>query len=336
MDRRPEDRIALIELVDRDGRVRRAVDVHAWPVSLGRAIDNTIVLDDPHVAAHHATLLVGDDGQLRLQAGHSVNGVTFGKQRLPPGGCATLAPDTHWLLGTQRLRVRLAGDLAAAVAPEQPLALPALGNWSLAGLGAAWLTWQVLQRWVLLDPGADLEKWLPWLLGLPAGVAVWSGAWALGSKLFRHGFEFTSHAAIALSVMLGFEVADVAVPHLAAVFDWPLLSMVWLQWGVPLAAAVLIRAHLLQLLPHRRRTVQASVLALLTASMVVTGAVNWRQQGRLLSQAYMPVLPVPALRWGPVSAPAILDADLLRLREALNQRVKQSADEAPDDDLGEH
>ncbi|OYU75487.1 MAG: hypothetical protein CFE45_32705, partial [Burkholderiales bacterium PBB5] len=73
MDRRPEDRIALIELLDRDGRVRRAVDVHAWPVRLGRAIDNTVVLDDPHVAAHHATLLTDEQGQLLVQAGDSVN-----------------------------------------------------------------------------------------------------------------------------------------------------------------------------------------------------------------------------------------------------------------------
>ena len=72
---RPEDRLALIELLDRDGRARRTLDVHAWPVSLGRALDNTWVLDDPHVAPHHAVLGVDADGHLLLQVGDSRNGV---------------------------------------------------------------------------------------------------------------------------------------------------------------------------------------------------------------------------------------------------------------------
>ena len=335
MDRRPEDRIALIELIDRDGRVRRAVDVHAWPVRLGRAIDNTVVLDDPHVAAHHATLLVDDQGQLLVQAGDSVNGVSLGKRRLQAGDSAALATDAALLLGMQRLRVRLAADPAPGLAPELPLAAPAIGLLALAALAAAWLAWQVVQRWVQLDPGADLEKWLPWLLGLPTGVALWSGAWALGSKLFRHGFDFASHIAIALSVMLGYEVVDVALPQLAAALDVPLLSMLWHQCGTPLAVAILLRAHLLQLLPQRPRTVNASVLALLVASLAVTSAVNWRQQGRLLSEPYMATLPLPALRWGLVSDPKLLDADLARLRQTLDERVKQSADDEPEDEAPE-
>ncbi len=351
MDRRPEDRLALIELIDRDGRVRRAVDVHDWPVRLGRALDNTVVLDDPHVAAHHATLLADEQGRLRVEAGASLNGVALGKRRLQAGDSATLAADAALLLGTQRLRVRLAGGLAGGLAgrlpvglagdppsdlpAELPLAAPGLGMGALAALAATWLAWQVAQRWVQLDPGADLEKWLPWLLGLPTGLAVWSGAWALGSKLFRHGFDFSHHAAIALSVMLGYEVLDMALPLLAATADLPLLAMVWRQWGAPLAVAVLLRAHLRQLLPQRPRTVNANVLALLLASLAVTSAVNWRQQGRLLSEPYMASLPLPALRWGPVSDPKLLDADLARLRPVLEERVKQSADDEPEDEPAE-
>ena len=57
--------IALIELLDRDGRVRRTLDVHAWPLTLGRALDNSLVLDDPHVAPHHATLATDADGTVQ-------------------------------------------------------------------------------------------------------------------------------------------------------------------------------------------------------------------------------------------------------------------------------
>ena len=46
---------ALLEVVDRDGLVRQSWRIERWPVTIGRALDNTIVLSDPHVAAHHAT-----------------------------------------------------------------------------------------------------------------------------------------------------------------------------------------------------------------------------------------------------------------------------------------
>jgi pSer/pThr/pTyr-binding forkhead associated (FHA) protein len=83
--RRPEARLALIELLDRDGRARRTLDVHAWPVTLGRALDNTWVLDDPHVAPHHATLTLGADGLPQVQVGDSRNGLQIGRRRLRAG-----------------------------------------------------------------------------------------------------------------------------------------------------------------------------------------------------------------------------------------------------------
>ena len=54
--------LALIETLDRDGQPRQILRVSQWPVRIGRAIDCDLVLDDPHVAAHHATLAWRDDG----------------------------------------------------------------------------------------------------------------------------------------------------------------------------------------------------------------------------------------------------------------------------------
>ncbi|HWH73714.1 MAG TPA: FHA domain-containing protein, partial [Methylibium sp.] len=48
--------LAMVELLDRDGSVAHRIPVRRWPVTIGRAIDCDVVLDDPHVAAHHARL----------------------------------------------------------------------------------------------------------------------------------------------------------------------------------------------------------------------------------------------------------------------------------------
>ena len=74
-------RLALIEVQERDGRVSRAISVHRWPLSLGRALDNDVVIDDPFVAAHHAVLDLNEEGELMLSVGESINGVTVGRER---------------------------------------------------------------------------------------------------------------------------------------------------------------------------------------------------------------------------------------------------------------
>ena len=68
-DERPM-RLAVVEILDRDGHTRQLVPVWHWPVTIGRAIECDVVLDDPHVAARHATL-DDKDGQLQLQVGET-------------------------------------------------------------------------------------------------------------------------------------------------------------------------------------------------------------------------------------------------------------------------
>ncbi len=329
---RPEDRLALIELLDRDGRARRTLDVHAWPVTLGRALDNTWVLDDPHVAPHHATLAADAQGRLSVLVGDSRNGLQLGRQQLRAGQQATL-PDAGTLLqlGGQRLRLRLA---AAALAPEWPLARPLVAGLALWAMLLAWVLVQVLQRWVQLDPGADLVQWLPWLLGLPGGLALWCGLWALGSKLFRHGFEFGSHAAIALAGLLVYEVLDLLLPTAAAALGWPWLWQAYHQWGLPLLGMLVVRAHLRQLLPQRGLAINTSLALVLAAGIVVTLVINQRQLGRVFSDPYMSALPPPVLRWDTPLPLSALETSLLPLREALQQRAREAAAEDGDGEDG--
>ena len=63
-----------------------------WPISLGRAIDNDLVVDDPHLAPHHAVFELGPAGgaQLRvLPSSVSSSIAVDGVLMAPP--CARLA-----------------------------------------------------------------------------------------------------------------------------------------------------------------------------------------------------------------------------------------------------
>ena len=331
---RPEDRVALIELLGRDGRVQHAVDVMHWPVTLGRSLANTVVLDDPHVAAHHATLLPDDQGRLCLHVGASVNGVQLAlagprrrRQNVAAGQQLPLpGPGAVLQLGGQRLRLRLPGD---AIEAERTSAGPVRTGRSLAVVAVLWLAVQALQRWIDLDPGADFTQWLPWVLGLPIGLALWCGFWALVSKVFRHGFDFVGHAAVALPILLAIEAIDNLLPAVAASAGWTLLWQAQTLLLPPLLVGWLLRAHLRHLLPQRVRAIDAMLVVLISAGLAVGVAVNLRQQGRVFADPYMRTLPIPPLQGVTPVATAQIEAAMLPLRERLANRVRQAAEDEP-------
>ncbi len=319
MDRPDTQRLALIELHERDGRIGRVVDVWRWPLTLGRAMDNDVVIDDPHVAAHHATLQPDEHGALRLLPLASRNGVAVNGRRgdepsvLPAGGA-------ELQLGTTRLRLRLPGEV---LAPELPLPPGGGGLRKPLLLGLLAFALLLVQHWIALDPGADYNAWLPTLVGVPAVLAGWCAAWALMSKLFQHRFDFNGHLRIVLPWLLGMTALEMLWPQLTAA-----LATRWLwMLGAPLQAllgALLVRAHLEHVLPAHRKAVNLSLAALVVAGGGLSLAATWRATQSLSPSPYMSTLPPPALRLAGTVPSATLVQEMAPLAERLNERAKKS------------
>jgi hypothetical protein len=338
MDRaqnRSARRLALIELVEREGHPARLVDVHAWPVTLGRALDNDIVLDDPHVAAHHAVLeqpaepdLAGD-GRIALRVLATRNGVRLGGRpvtdtvplALPAGGALLQ-------LGMTQVRLRLPGEV---LAPERLLTGHAGGTLTRTLLqGAALMALLCAQHAVNLDPGADFSAWLSTLFGLPLAVMAWCGIWALLSKLFQHRFDFNGHLRIALPWLLGFGLLEALWPLLAAALNAPAM------WKLTPAleavgGALLVHAHLRHMLPTRPRAVSAAVAGLLLLGGGISVAGSLRANDSPFSTPYMSTLPLPALRLAGTVPAATLVQDMALLAARLAQRAKKAREEDRDD-----
>ena len=121
----PALRLAQAEVVDAVGHGMRLIDVQAWPLTIGRALDNHVVLPDPHVAPHHASVDLDADGRLRLTVGDSRNGVRIDQGRHPAqlraGEQASLPPLARLQLGHSQLTLRLAGDPLPAERPLVPV-----------------------------------------------------------------------------------------------------------------------------------------------------------------------------------------------------------------------
>ena len=328
---RPEERVALIEVfepVERLGRAVRAVDVFRWPVSIGRALDNQIVLDDSHVAPHHAQLTLDDQGRATLVVLASQNGVRHAGRRLESGQSFTLPESGAELqIGVTRLRLRLPTEV---LAPEVALPGPASG-WRAhpALVGVLLFALQFGMHWLSLDPGADLSAWLPMLVGLPVALMVWCGVWALMSKLFQHRFDFGGHLRIALPWLLAMTVIETLWPQVAAAIDAP--SMWFLSGAVQtLLAAGLVHAHLVHVLPSRPRAVGGAVTAAVLIGAAISLTLTQRQTDSFHAAPYMSTLPMPAVRLAGTVPPAALIQAMAPMAAQLAERVEQARKE--DDD----
>ena len=324
-----QHRLALIEVFERDGRVGHSASVHGWPLTLGRALDNDVVLDDPHVAAHHATLSPDDQGSLVLDVGDTVNGVEVDGRRhgaraqvaLPAGGA-------RLRLGGLQLRLRLPAEVLAA---ERPL--PVLGRAHLAGpllAGLLFLLLGLFDHWLSLDPGADAAAWLPVAVGLPIAVAGWCVLWALAAKLFQHRFDFMGHLRIVLPWLLAVELVDLLLTPLAATLGWPWLWRLVSPLQV-LLGLLMLRAHLALLLPHSRHAVTTVLAAAALAATAISLTVIHRATDRFSRPAYMSTLPLPALDLGGAVTADDVVQELAPLAGRLAARAKKARDDEPGD-----
>jgi FHA domain len=181
-------RLAQVEVVDADGRGTRLVDVQAWPLRIGRALDNDLVLPDPHVAAHHATVQLDAEGRLQLRVGDCRNGVRIelgrGQLLLSAGEQAALPVLAHWHLGHSQLLLRRPEDPLPA---ELPLtrSLGAGLRWLTPVLVMAALAWLLASRWI---GGDDDAKWNDYLAPLLAGA--WYPSCSRGASVLPRTFAW--------------------------------------------------------------------------------------------------------------------------------------------------
>ena len=287
--------LALIELLDRDGQARQVVRVSQWPVRIGRAIDCDVVIDDPHVAAHHADLVWLDDG-VHVEPAATLNGVRLGRATVAIGSAPRLPSSGLLGLGSTTLRVRVAGEV---LAPEQRLADMHRGERRdvamLAGLLVFAGLWKAFDLWVTSTPGESGATLAGHYLGSPVGLVVWCALWALGSKLFQHHFAFWAHLRLALWWLMVAMVADAVAGQLAFA-----LSMPWIdKLGnivFALAMATLLWRQMSIVLPQRRRAFGLAIASALTVGGGLLLADRAFQQQPLVGDLYLGTLSLPAVR----------------------------------------
>ena len=193
-----------IEVLSRDGEVAARERILADEARIGRAFDNDVVVDDPHVAPHHLRIHRAEDGELVAEDLGTLNGLysEHGAKRVMR---LPLAKEPGIRIGRTVIRVH---DAAHPVSPEKLLTPPrAHARWAL-GLGTALAAGLLLMQWLVVaaEPSANVIL-LP-VLGIGAAVGLWAALWAMQSRLFFGQARFVLHLRIAITACIAIVIWD--------------------------------------------------------------------------------------------------------------------------------
>jgi hypothetical protein len=318
---------ALLEVIDRDGHERQAWPIQAWPARVGRALDNDVVLTDPHVAPHHFSLDTAQAAGLVLDIGETVNGVTLGTSRFAAGTRVVLAQHVDSIdlvAGRTRLRLRLAD---AALAPEVPLAGLAVRHLRLAptlAIAALLLAGLAFNSYLDSDPDNFTRATGNTLLAALSGAAIWCGAWALLSKTITRQGHFGWHLRVFTIAGLAL-LALTALPSLLAFsLSWPWLTDFSFIATFAVGATALY-FHLLAVEPARPRLLRWVVATGAVVGVALTLWFNVQRTGRIGDELYMSHLFPPSLRLARLLATDRFVNGLAPLHALLDKKAKEAA-----------
>jgi len=110
------ERVIVVEVLDRRGRVRDRVRLSRLPAFVGRAYTNDVVLEDRFVSPQHCAIRETESGEMVVEDLDSLNGVKV--LTGAPSGSLTVRSGDRFRVGETILRLV---DGAHPVAPAEPL-----------------------------------------------------------------------------------------------------------------------------------------------------------------------------------------------------------------------
>lgn len=265
----------ILEIADQRGRIQQRIRLGAAPLTVGRGLRNTVIVDDPYLDPDHLVIETAGDGRYRFRDQGSLNGTWDLRHHRRSEGPVTTGLELR--AGRTHLRF-VSADGTVPPALYDPTGQTGLVGRLLAPKAAAlviggyalWLAW--LQ---FLGSSADPSVTDLVTPGLAALVlaGLWAAGWAFTNRIVAQRFRFPTHlawtvaiAACGTAVSIGTEWAGFFVPAM----DLTLLeAAAWTALGAWLLAG---HFQLVTEWPRRRRWLTAfGVTGVLIAVIGVLG-----------------------------------------------------------------
>ncbi|HEX4332578.1 MAG TPA: FHA domain-containing protein [Usitatibacter sp.] len=304
--------VMWIEVLARHGEVATRERIDSEEARIGRAFDNDVVVDDPHVAPHHLRVFRADDGELVAEDLGTLNGLyrEHGRdrtERLP------LASEPGIRIGRTILRVH---DARHAVTPERLMTPPrAHARWA-AGLGAVLVGGLTVLEWLsaTAKPSANLIL-LP-LLGFVTVLALWTGFWSMLSRIFFGQARFALQLRIAVTACIALILWEQVAESLSFSLAWRDMAE-YAGLGAWAVLAGACWAHLHAIGPRHMRAAMGLAAALIIAGAALQYLGKSESRKVLGQRATLGDLRPPAFRLVPLASAD----DFFRKTASAKQRV---------------
>ncbi|HUP31362.1 MAG TPA: FHA domain-containing protein [Usitatibacter sp.] len=307
--------VMWIEVLSLQGAVAARERIEATEARIGRAFDNDVVVDDPHVAPHHLRIFRGEDGELVAEDLGSLNGL-YAEHGALRTERLSLASAPGLRIGRTILRVH---DAVHPVAPEKLLTPPrAHVKWAaIIGLGLFSLI--LLLNWLNLTTEPSANRIVLPLLALATALAAWAGIWALLSRIFHGQAQFAVQLRIALTASIALVLWDQMAETLSYALAWREI-VEYQGLGAWALLATTCYAHLRSIGPRHMRAAMG-----LLAVLIVTGAAlqyfgKSEARTQVGQRAVLGDLRPPAMRLLPASS----SADFFSKVGSARQRVDEA------------
>jgi hypothetical protein len=227
----------VVEVIQPNGE-RSRYQLNGLPLTIGRAVANDIVLDDPYADATHARLTMDETGAIVVEDLASLNGVVTNDERLR--GRLLARPGDVVRVGRTTLRFRDPNESLPPALVDGPTVAPASHRRlrmtpAAAGLLLLLLAMTTLafSSWLGSSTRSSANDAVTAALGAAMLVGIWCGLWSVASRIIVHQFRFMRHVAVAsVVVMIG--------------LAWSVTEN-WLQFFFPDSALVTVPSYVVSL-----------------------------------------------------------------------------------------
>lgn len=261
--------LGYIEILDPKGAVSERIPVESFPLRIGRAYTNEVIVGDPYVCPMHLEIAPDEHGRLIARDLDSVNGLRadIGEK---PVATLEVQSGTHFRIGHTQLRYcSVDHPPAPTLVDRESKRMWVNSPYTAAIFGVAVFLLLCLDAYLTTIERVTLAAIVSEPLTTFAMLLVWAGLWALASRVVVTRFHFPQHVTIACGAIAGFFLLGFSAEWME--FLWPFLPALWIAglFGSAVVMAALVYGHLKFASALQRRS---RLWAALAVSVVIAGA----------------------------------------------------------------
>jgi hypothetical protein len=267
--------LGFIEILDAKGAVAERVPVDSFPIGIGRAYSNHVIVADPYVCPKHVEIALDEHGRLIARDLGSINGLRADahEKQVPS---LEIQSGGQFRIGRTQLRYcSIDSDVTQTLVDRESRRLWMNSPYTATAIVIGVFLLLCLEAYLTTIERATVAAVVSEPLTTAAMLLIWAGLWALASRLIVSRFHFPQHVTIACGAIIGFFLLGFSSEWLE--FLWPFIPVLWIAglFGSAVILAALVYGHLKFASTLRRRSRLWAALSLSAALAGVSAITDY-------------------------------------------------------------